>query len=510
MKKRFLSLVLALLILLTIIPFSAMATQSKKENFNKSYTLTDNMATDICRVAYAQANLTQSQLGYTENWCADFVSDCARLANIPTTIIGTSGLVKSLLDSVKNGGGKEVTNPQAGDLVFYAGTNKSTGKYEYIHVGIMVSATTSVQGNLRSKVFADLKPSNYKNDGYSWSYFYMRPNYSSSTQCTNHTKGTYAFYESAHPHYNYWYCSNCGTLFTDGSTNYLSNCIYCNSPIATYTVNTVTNLTETSAQINAKCSYTTVRPTAVGFYIGEGSSNNMTKNTKYYTKYEDAILSTGKNNPINVWYPLSGLAKGTTYYYKFYAIVNGQEVCSNTCSFTTAGIANPIAPTLYVTSTSNNSCTVAWNAVANATRYDVYLVQYPWAWADIKYFGSTTFTSYSFTNVTQGDYRAFVIARPNEDTVQSKWVQVTIHNYVAKTTPPTCVDRGYTTYTCSCGDTYKSDYTDPTGQHNYKNGKCSVCGADDPNYKPDPVPSVSFFSKFLEFFRSLFSWLPFC
>ena len=295
MKKRFLSLVLALLILLTIIPFSAMATQSKKENFNKSYTLTGNMATDICRVAYAQANLTQSQLGYTENWCADFVSDCARLANIPTTIIGTSGSVKSLLDSVKNGGGIEVSSPQAGDLVFYAGTEKSTGKYKYIHVGIMVSSTTSVQGNLRSKVFADLKPSNYKNDSYSWSYFYVRPNY------------------SAHP----------------------------NLPAATYTVNAVTDLTETSAQINAQCSYTSVRPTAVGFYIGEGSSRNMTKNTKYYSKYEDAIVPTGRNNPINVWYPLSGLAKGTTYYYKFYAIVNGQEVCSDVYSFTTAGQPDP-------------------------------------------------------------------------------------------------------------------------------------------------------------------------
>lgn len=41
------------------------------------------------------------------------------------------------------------------------------------------------------------------------------------------------------------------------------------------------------------------------------------------------------------------------------------------------------------------------------------------------------------------------------------------HSYSSKTTKATCESKGYTTYTCSCGDSYKSDYTDATG-HNYK------------------------------------------
>jgi len=56
------------------------------------------------------------------------------------------------------------------------------------------------------------------------------------------------------------------------------------------------------------------------------------------------------------------------------------------------------------------------------------------------------------------------------------------HNYSASVTQPTCTTQGYTTYTCSCGDSYRDDYT--TGSHNYSNGTCTVCGTADPNYVP--------------------------
>ena len=58
------------------------------------------------------------------------------------------------------------------------------------------------------------------------------------------------------------------------------------------------------------------------------------------------------------------------------------------------------------------------------------------------------------------------------------------HNYTEEVTAPTCTEGGYTTYTCSvCGDSYKGSYVDPLG-HDYKNGTCTRCGAKDPNYKP--------------------------
>lgn len=42
------------------------------------------------------------------------------------------------------------------------------------------------------------------------------------------------------------------------------------------------------------------------------------------------------------------------------------------------------------------------------------------------------------------------------------------HNYNGVVTPPTCIEEGYTTYTClRCGDSYKDSYTDMTS-HNYE------------------------------------------
>ena len=89
-----------------------------------------------------------------------------------------------------------------------------------------------------------------------------------------------------------------------------------------------------------------------------------------------------------------------------------------------------------------------------------------------------------------------------------------VHSFDEAITPPTCTEQGYTTYTCSCGESYTGAYVPATG-HRFELGKCSVCGADDPNYKPNtPAPSGNFFSSLLDsirnIFHNIFGWLPFC
>ena len=53
------------------------------------------------------------------------------------------------------------------------------------------------------------------------------------------------------------------------------------------------------------------------------------------------------------------------------------------------------------------------------------------------------------------------------------------HDYKAVVTAPTCTEKGYTTHTCSCGGSYVDSYTNALG-HDYKDGKCTRCGAKDP------------------------------
>lgn len=48
------------------------------------------------------------------------------------------------------------------------------------------------------------------------------------------------------------------------------------------------------------------------------------------------------------------------------------------------------------------------------------------------------------------------------------------HSYSKKITAATCTKQGYTTYTCSCGDTYVADYVSPS--HQYTDYVCKICG----------------------------------
>ena len=76
------------------------------------------------------------------------------------------------------------------------------------------------------------------------------------------------------------------------------------------------------------------------------------------------------------------------------------------------------------------------------------------------------------------------------------------HNYTAVVTPPTCTEKGYTTHTCACGDSYVDTYVDALG-HSWDNGKvtkeptetetgvktftCTRCG----ETKTESIPVVS-------------------
>ena len=64
-----------------------------------------------------------------------------------------------------------------------------------------------------------------------------------------------------------------------------------------------------------------------------------------------------------------------------------------------------------------------------------------------------------------------------------------VHSYTAETVAPTCTEQGYTVYTCECGDSYIDDYTDPQG-HSFSKGICLNCGAADPDYSPG-APAIT-------------------
>ena len=88
---------------------------------------------------------------------------------------------------------------------------------------------------------------------------------------------------------------------------------------------------------------------------------------------------------------------------------------------------------------------------------------------DVYYKGSTA------------QWNAVMVGLDNDSLQNANIYFVHTHSYTAAVTAPTCTARGYTTYTCSCGDSYVDNYTDRLG-HDYVNGICSRCGEADPNY----------------------------
>ncbi len=63
------------------------------------------------------------------------------------------------------------------------------------------------------------------------------------------------------------------------------------------------------------------------------------------------------------------------------------------------------------------------------------------------------------------------------------------HSHEAVVTAPTCTEEGYTTYTCDCGDTYTADEVAAPG-HSYADGICAFCGEEDPSYHKHSYEAV--------------------
>ena len=92
------------------------------------------------------------------------------------------------------------------------------------------------------------------------------------------------------------------------------------------------------------------------------------------------------------------------------------------------------------------------------------------------------------------------------DSYKGNYVDKVAHSYTSKVVKPTCEAKGYTLYTCSCGESYKDNYT-PAGSHDYQAGEvveatawkegytlytCSHCGDSYEGDKTDKIPLKEF------------------
>lgn len=179
--KKWLSLCLALCMVLSFIVIPAHAS-----SFNNNYTLSGTSADKMVAIAAAQVGRSKSTMGYSDAWCARFVSDVASKAGESAAIPYNAGC-RQLYNAIINSGGKAVSTPQKGDIVFFVCTKCHVNGYNnaFSHVGIMVNSDgVCISGNYNGKV----SQHSVNNYGYEPHFVstgdvqvkYVRPNYKSA------------------------------------------------------------------------------------------------------------------------------------------------------------------------------------------------------------------------------------------------------------------------------------------------------------------------------------------
>ncbi|MBO4305824.1 MAG: CHAP domain-containing protein, partial [Clostridia bacterium] len=129
-------------------PDTGTRTQSHYQNFSSNYVLTGNGASDMVAVALAQEGMSGSQLGYTEDWCADFVGDCAILAH-QSAAVPLYGGVPGLRTRLINAGGTyvSVATAQPGDLCIIDWNGNGNNNHIEIVYSANGSSISTIGGN---------------------------------------------------------------------------------------------------------------------------------------------------------------------------------------------------------------------------------------------------------------------------------------------------------------------------------------------------------------------------
>lgn len=311
-----------------------------------SVSLTGNQADDIVNVALSQrgyhegtstkdlsgdktTSTTKAQkyneYGYmhdntNDDWCAYFVSWCARQAHIGTSIIPKSGSCSTICNTLKTRY-YDVTSgylPKKGDLILLEPSsgvsprNPSTGVPEKSgHIGIVIadcngSEIRYIEGNNSDVVM---------------------------TNCCNvyTTQGNKRRVQGyLHPNYK-------GTSTDAGGSGDLTDEDV--SAQIKVTAGNATNITSNNATLNGSCTKpsSAVIIESCGVYFGTSKTALSTK------KIEE--VGSGANNKdggtgFSIWYDVNEdigrtLSPGTTYYYQFFVSYGDKEIKSGIASFTT-------------------------------------------------------------------------------------------------------------------------------------------------------------------------------
>lgn len=203
-------------------------------------------------------------------------------------------------------------------------------------------------------------------------------------------------------------------------------------------------------------------PTAYGLLFGSSPENLY--------EWESGPLSSPKN-PFELSFNIGYLEHNTTYYYQFYVIIGGKTYKDSLRSFTTTQDTKPISVAssikcgYNVTIPAHTDVFFYGSSTSKEVRVHQPGVDQPYTlFCTNRLFMSDSTVRYAHTDKL--GVTMYFRANPT-------MTFETVHNYTAKTTPSTCTSKGYTTYTCPCGESYVDDYT-PVSNHSWGSWSVTV------------------------------------
>lgn len=241
MQRRLPSLLMAIIIMLTLLPQLAMPAQAAYEN---TYVNTGDQRADIIGVALTQVGYREGDGKSNNNknkygayfgkdgmsWCGFFVSWCARQADIPKSVLKSSGPANPSTFGIKTLQ-KSGYTPKPGDLYF---------RKDYGHVGIVYYTSGkyfySIEGNtwtgsprkdgvyIRQKLISD--------------YYFGVPNYTGDSATVNCKHNYQTKAETSHPHKEYKICSKCSRKIYTDNYKTLKDCKSCIQEACKHTYST--------------------------------------------------------------------------------------------------------------------------------------------------------------------------------------------------------------------------------------------------------------------------------
>lgn len=162
------------------------------------------------------------------------------------------------------------------------------------------------------------------------------------------------------------------------------------------------------------------------------------------------------------------------------------------------GYDRPAAKTVTVTNTGNRSLTLTQPASTN--NFEVGTLSK----TELAAGETATFTVQPKAGLAAGAYSETIVVSASNNVALTIPASFTVKHELEKVAAkaPTCTEAGNKEYcVCKvCGKYFDTDGKTeitrestviPAAGHKYENGKCTVCGAADPNFRPTPAPTAT-------------------